>query len=126
MNEENLLKTIGQRIMLRRKQLGYTQEQAAEKSNLSHQFFSAVETGRKNLRAESIIKVAMALEVSADYLLFGLTNQSDMHYIIEKLSELSGLQLHCLEEIIKNYMLALDSDEEAQDLLVAEAKHKPY
>ncbi len=57
MSDNNLSKTIGHRIMLRRKQLGYTQEQAAEKSDLSHQFFSTVETGRKNIRAESIIFV---------------------------------------------------------------------
>ena len=107
LSKENLSKTIGYRIMLRRKQLGYTQEQAAEKSNLSHQFFSTVETGRKNLRAESIIKVAKALEVSTDYLLTGVINQVDIDNISKSLSKLSGTELHCLEEIIKNYLIAL-------------------
>lgn len=93
--------------MLRRKQLGYTQEQAAEKSGLSHQFFSTVETGKKNLRAESIIKVAKALEVSTDYLLLGIINEGDIDNITKNLTQLSGKELHCLEEIIKNYMLAL-------------------
>lgn len=107
MSEEVLSKNIGHRIMLRRKQLGYTQEQAAERSGLSHQFFSTVETGRKNLRAESIIKVAKALEVSTDYLLMGSTNQVDTNNISQSLSRLSGTELHCLEEIIKNYLIAL-------------------
>lgn len=93
--------------MLRRKQLGFTQEQAAEKSGLSHQFFSTVETGRKNLRAESIIKVAEALEVSTDYLLLGTVNETDTNNVSKLLSGLSGTELHYLEEIIKNYLKAL-------------------
>jgi len=109
LNKENLSQSIGQRIMLRRKQLGYTQEQAAEKSGLSHQFFSTVETGKKNLRAESIIKVAKALEVSTDYLLLGIINEGDIDNITKNLTQLSGKELHCLEEIIKNYMLALEN-----------------
>jgi len=111
LSEEYLSKTIGHRIMLRRKQLGYTQEQAAEKSNLSHQFFSTVETGRKNLRAESIIRVAKALEVSTDYLLLGVVNEVDTHNISNSLTRLSGTELHCLEEIIKNYLKALGYDD---------------
>lgn len=111
LSKENLSRTIGERIMLRRKQLGYTQEQAAEKSDLSHQFFSSVETGRKNLRAESVIKVARALNVSTDYLLMGVTNQVDVDNIFKSLSKLSGTELHCLEEIIKNYLMALGYDD---------------
>lgn len=107
MSKADLAQTIGERIMLRRKQLGYTQEQAAEKSGLSHQFFSTVETGRKNLRAESIIKVAEALEVSTDYLLLGTVNETDVNNISKLLSELKGTELHCLEEIIKTYLKAL-------------------
>ncbi|WDV46410.1 helix-turn-helix transcriptional regulator [Clostridiaceae bacterium M8S5] len=104
---EHISKNIGKRILRRRKQLGYTQEEAAEKSNLSHQFFSTVETGKKNLRAESIIKVANALNVSTDYLLLGTTGDKDVDNITTLLSKLSGKELHCLEDIIKNYLKAL-------------------
>lgn len=107
MSEKSLTETIGHRIMLRRKQLGYTQEQAAEKAGLSHQFFSTVETGRKNIRAQSIIKVAKALDVSTDYLLMGEINHVDLDNVSKSLSHLTGKELHCLEEIIKNYLDAL-------------------
>ena len=108
MNDSNTsAKAIGTRIMLRRKQLGLTQEQAAEKSGLSHQFFSSVETGRKNLRAESVIRVASALETSTDYILTGATNEKDTERITNMLTQLSGDELHCLEEIIHQYMIAL-------------------
>ena len=55
---------IGRRIAERRKQLGLTQAQAAEKAGLTQQFFASVETGAKNIRAESIIKVSRALNIA--------------------------------------------------------------
>lgn len=111
LSEEILSATIGHRIMLRRKQLRLTQENAAEKCNLSHQFFSSVENGKKNLRAESVIKVAKGLGVSTDYLLTGVINQVDIDNITKSLSKVSGTELHCLEEIIKNYLIALGYDD---------------
>lgn len=97
---------IGQRIAKRRKQLNLTQEQAAELSGLSHQFFACVERGLKNIRAENVIKLSKALDVSADYLLFGESTTTDLHNIANLLAPLSELQLKCMEEIIKNYLMA--------------------
>ena len=99
-------KDIGKRIAHRRNQLGLTQEQAAEKSGLSPQFFSCVESGIKNMRAESIIKVSQAMDVSTDYLLLGKSNDLDHNYLIELLKPLDEVQLKCMEEIIKNYLIA--------------------
>ena len=70
---------IGRRIAERRKQLGLTQAQAAEKAGLTQQFFASVETGAKNIRAESIIKVSRALNISADFLLTGIVTDLDRH-----------------------------------------------
>lgn len=97
---------IGQRIASRRKQLGLTQEQAAELSGLSHQFFACVERGLKNIRAENVIKLSNALNVSADYILFGETTAIDRNYIAALLEPLNELELTCMEEIIKNYLIA--------------------
>lgn len=109
-NSSKLAANIGSRIMDRRKQLGLTQEKAAEKAGLSHQFFSCVETGRKNLRAESVIRVAMALETSTDYILMGKTNAEDTKNITDKLLMLRPKQLHCLECIVNNFFLAINSE----------------
>jgi transcriptional regulator with XRE-family HTH domain len=109
-NSNKLSKNIGARIMDRRKQLGLTQEQAAEKAGLSHQFFSCVETGRKNLRAESVIRVAAALGTSTDYILTGRTNENDTKDITKKLLMLEPKQLHCLECILNNFLLALNKN----------------
>lgn len=101
------ISSIGGRILKRRKQLGMTQEQAAEKAGLSHQFFSCVETNRKNLTAESVIKVAHALETSTDYILTGQPNHVDRNRIMEKINNLKDNELICLEKMIESYMEAL-------------------
>ena len=62
------LKEIGQRILERRKKLGMTQEALAEKGDVTAQFVSYAEAGKRAMRPENLLKIATALEVSADYL----------------------------------------------------------
>lgn len=106
MLETDLSKAIGKRINNKRKQLRLTQEQLAEKAGLSHQFFSCVEAGKKNMRAENIIKVSNALGVSTDYILTGKSNDIDLNNIVNMLGTLNEEQLICMEEIIKNFLIA--------------------
>ena len=109
---KDLMNDIGKRIFERRKQLGLTQEAAAEKANLSHQFFSSVETGKKNMKAESIIKLSSALQVSCDYILVGKSNLQDLEGLLRPAEGLNERQLKCLEEIIKNFAIACKGDVE--------------
>lgn len=97
---------MGARIATRRKQLGYTQEQVAELAGLSHQFFSSVEAGKKNMRAENVVKLCRALNVSTDYILTGKSNAIDMNNLTAMLQPLDEKQLRCAEEIIKNLLVA--------------------
>ena len=91
---------IGRRISDRRKQLGLTQEQAAEKADLTQQFFASVESGSKNIRAESIIKVCYALDLSTDFLLKGVTTDLDRSRIVKLLERLDPPQQMEMEQII--------------------------
>lgn len=104
--KDSLAVEIGLRIAERRKQLGWTQEQAAEQAGLSQQFFACVERGIKNIRAESIIKISQAMHISADYILTGISSDTDRNYLVEMIAPLDEVQLKCLEEIIKNYLIA--------------------
>ncbi len=97
---------MGARIAERRKQLGWTQEQAAEASGLSWQFFACVERGIKNVRAESLLNLSRAMNVSADYILTGKQSRADYGELLKYLEPLSEKQLKYLEEILKNYVLA--------------------
>lgn len=105
---------IGERIASRRKQLRLTQQQAAEMCDLSHQFFACVERGLKNIRAESILKICRSMDISADYLLTGHSNDIDRNHLVKLLEPLSETQLKCMEEIMKNYLIACGY--EAEDI----------
>lgn len=69
---------IGNRITERRKQLGLTQEALAEKGDMTPQFVSYAEAGKRAMRPENLLKISSALEVSADYLLTGEIVDKDL------------------------------------------------
>ena len=82
------LQEMGQRIMARRKKLGLTQEALAEKADLTTQFVSYAEAGKRAMRPENLLKIAHALQVSADYLLTGEIIDKDMILLTEKMHKL--------------------------------------
>lgn len=98
--EELSLIEIGKRITERRKKLGMTQEMLAEKGDLTPQFVSYAESGKRAMRPENVIKVAKALEVSTDYLLTGDIVEKDMLILADKLRSLSPEMLRIVENII--------------------------
>lgn len=71
MDSSQLLKDIGERLVQKRKEKGYTQEKLAELIEVTPQMISYAEQGRKAMRPENIIKICCALNISADYLLMG-------------------------------------------------------
>ncbi len=100
--KDALAADIGKRIAARRNQLGLTQ--AAERAGLTQQFFACVETGTKNVRAESIIRVSKVLNVSTDYLLTGKVTDVDRNRLINMFELLDAAHLMEMETIIHNIL----------------------
>ena len=94
------LKEIGQRIVDRRKKLGLTQEALAEKGDMTTQFVSYAEAGKRAMRPENLKKISEALGVSADYLLTGDVIDKDLLILSDKMRSLSPSQLRIVENII--------------------------
>ncbi len=94
------LAEAGRRIMERRKKLGMTQEQLAEKSNVTTQFVSYAESGKRGMRPENLMKIAAALEVSTDYLLTGDIIEKDKLLLSKKLDKLTPKEVRIIESII--------------------------
>ncbi len=61
--------TIGNRMRSRRKELGLTQKQLASEVKLSQNYLSELEKDKFNPTAPIIIRLAVALKMSADELL---------------------------------------------------------
>ena len=105
------LTEIGERIIERRKKLGLTQEALAEKGDMTTQFVSYAETGKRAMRPENLLKISSALEVSADYLLTGDIVDKDLLILADKLRKLSPSQLRIVESLIDECNLLFNSDD---------------
>lgn len=99
-DNENWLLVIGQRITDRRKKYGWTQEELAERGDLTPQFVSYAESGKRAMRPENLLKISSALGVSADYLLTGEIIDKDLLLLSNKLQKLSASQLRIIESIV--------------------------
>jgi len=104
---DDVLKEMGRRLAERRKQLRLTQEEVAERADLTDHTISTAETGRKTLRPENIIKICATLDISPDYLLLGNITSVDTSILSEKVGHLTPSQYRHLEEIIDNYIAAV-------------------
>ena len=80
---------IGQRIQVRRKQRGYTQEQLADLMNVSIQMVSNLERGNRAIRIDNLIKLSEILEVSTDYILTGKETADDIGTLNTRIAQLS-------------------------------------
>lgn len=108
---DKLLAEMGKRLLARRKQLGLTQEELAERADMTTQTVSTAENGRKALRPENIIKLCSALSISEVYLLRGEIDEADISILVEKVARLTPAQYRHLENIIDNYIAALTLNE---------------
>lgn len=82
------LKAMGSRIKAERKKLGLTQEKLAELINVTPHYIYEIERGMKSMSLETLILFAEKLELSADYILFGVQRQN-LGELYRKLDELS-------------------------------------
>lgn len=90
----------GKQIIMRRKKLGLTQEALAEKGDVTTQFVSYAESGKRAMRPENLLKISSALEVRADYLLTGDIVDKDLLLLSNKMRKLTPSQLRLIENII--------------------------
>ena len=102
--KEIILQEIGKRILDRRKQLGLTQEALAEKAEVTTQFVSYAESGKRAMRPENLLKISEALGVSADYLLTGDMIDKDSLLLSEKLRMLTPKQLRLIEGLLDTHI----------------------
>ena len=85
---------IGRRVNEARKERGFTQERLAEAADLSAVCISNIERGRKKASLESMIRIATALEVTVDSLVYGSRSADQNAYYpeVHELLENSSLK----------------------------------
>jgi transcriptional regulator with XRE-family HTH domain len=66
------LDALGDRVRARRRELGLSQQDLAERALLHWTFVGQVERGQRNLSVNNLLKLAQALQVDAGTLVTGL------------------------------------------------------
>lgn len=114
-DSELCLQKIGERIIERRKKLGLTQEALAERGDVTTQFVSYAESGKRAMRPENLLKISSALEVSADYLLTGEVIDKDLLLLADKMRTLTPSQLRIIENVIDECNMLFNSNKNADE-----------
>lgn len=102
---------MGDRIKETRKKQGLTQDQLAEKVDVSLEYISQIERGLKIPSMHVFIKLVEVLDVSADYLLRDTVSTRNLYgdkQIWRKLERLTPKQRVALEALIDTYLEYLD------------------
>lgn len=105
--KQELDKNMGPRIKIAREKAGYTQEKLAELMDVSVQYLAKLEAGRVGISLSNFVTLCGILGVSADYLLWGERCENDVSTILDSIRYLPKKQFKLLENIIQNYMQAI-------------------
>ncbi len=105
---QKFLKEMGHRMYAQRKQLGLTQEQVAELSDISPQLLSNAENGTQVIGSDKLYRISLALGVSADYLLSGELSGKDIQLLENKLQNLSPEKRLAIQQIT-DIIMGLDT-----------------
>lgn len=98
------LKKIGVRISERRKELKFTQEQLAERMNVSTQMISNIERGNKAIKIDNLLNLCDILKTSTDYILTGKHTNIVFDNLASKISQLTESDYKMIEMLV-NYRL---------------------
>ena len=100
-------KELGLRIRALRNEAGLTQEELAEKADISPVYLGEVERGQKVMGVDKFINIVKALGVSADKVLCNELPTGEPYVfdeLTEKLKKLNPKQRKIIAEIIDTYI----------------------
>ena len=101
MSNDFLIK-MGDRIAYRRKELKMTQEELAEKLDVSIPMISNLEQGKKAIRPENLAKLCSILDLSADYILTGkVITKNDIPDIFEGVENFSKEEISLITKLLE-------------------------
>ena len=98
---------IGMRAKIAREQKKMTQEQLAERIDVSVQYVSDMERGLVGLSLATLRRLCLVLCISSDQLLFGEQTKSQLFALEERSRALTERQKAILIEIVEKYLEAV-------------------
>ena len=92
---------FGKRIRATREERGYSCSDIAEKTGLSDTFIYQVERGEKGISAENAGKIAEAMGVSVDYLIFGNVNRDSNDEFLKLFGKFNDAEKNFILKLMK-------------------------
>lgn len=100
---------IGEQIKRAREKATLTQEQFAERVDVSPQYVSDLERGVVGISIAKLKRVCTVLNVSSDQILFGSITEDRAIILAEKCKSLPSDQYELLSEIVDRFVEAVES-----------------
>ena len=122
MTKKELQKIIGQNLLHARTRLGLTQEDLADKVEISTTFYANLECGNRMMSIVTLRKLADALCVSTDSLLYDDRPNAQIHSIQMMLQDQPNKVVSLSEKIIRacvNELSPVDNKNEGTDRIDA-------
>lgn len=102
MNDNIDRKSVGNRIKTGREQMGLTRDEFAEMIDLSTSFFTQIERGEKLMSVQTLVKIAIKLDLSLDYLIWGDSSiDVNKDSLIDDINNASKRELKVIDDIFK-------------------------
>lgn len=103
--------SIGSNIRTARKRADLTQEEMSERIGVTPQYLSDLERGLVGTSITTLMRICKALNVSADFLLFGETGDHPANAtLIEKIERLPGYKADLVEESVNLLLEAMEME----------------
>lgn len=100
---------IGKRIRREREKLSLTREEFAERVNISPQFLAQLENATRGMSAETLYKMCVEFNISADYILLGRLTTEGLHAPgAALLSKIPTLYTEAIEDILRAFITTID------------------
>ena len=100
---------IGEQVRIAREQAKLTQEQFAERIEVSPQYISDLERGVVGISIPTLKRACVALGVSSDQILFGAVSENRNAAIEKRCSNLSDKAFSALLDIVDAFSSAVEN-----------------
>ena len=107
-NKKEINIQIGEQIRTAREQAKLTQEQFAERIEVSPQYISDLERGVVGISIPTLKRACIATGVTSDQILFGLAPENRIATIEKRCSNLSDEEFSLLVDIVEKFSIAIE------------------
>jgi transcriptional regulator with XRE-family HTH domain len=100
---------IGLRLRQKRTELELTREQFSELADIGAGYYGQLEVGTSQMSIDTLIKLATAMKLPMEYILFGAGyEKGDSAPVIELLNNCNERELKLAEQMLKLFLMKVD------------------